>query len=153
FKAIISQRKRGIAAVSITDTTSTKKLIVELMVIFEALINGCMGLVIKSANAYLLIAFYSKWVVSVFFSGLVLFRFTALHVAPGKRRTEVQSVEGENNHQYRRRVGAITTELEETNKETLEKAKEDDTRMAYYLASLKQELDETKFELKLLKYR
>ncbi|GKA37960.1 heat shock cognate 70 kDa protein-like protein [Tanacetum coccineum] len=34
------------------------------MVISKPLINGCMGLVIKSANAYLLIAFYIKWVVS-----------------------------------------------------------------------------------------
>ncbi|XP_076949555.1 WEB family protein At3g51220-like [Bidens hawaiensis] len=60
--------------------------------------------------------------------------------------------EGENNHEYRTKVGAIAAELEET-KQTLEKAKEEETCMAYYLASLKQELEETKSELKQLKLK
>ncbi|PWA90033.1 hypothetical protein CTI12_AA105270 [Artemisia annua] len=67
-----------------------------------------------------------------------------------KQLKQVQNVEGENNHQYRTKVGAIKAELEET-KQTLEKAKEEETCMAYYLASLKQELEETKSELKQLK--
>nr|GEV35185.1 hypothetical protein [Tanacetum cinerariifolium]GEZ40168.1 hypothetical protein [Tanacetum cinerariifolium] len=73
-------------------------------------------------------------------------------VYAGQKLKQVESVEGENNHQYRQKVGAIAAELEET-KQTLEKAKEEDTCMAYYLASLKQELEETKSELKQLKSR
>ncbi|KAI3767883.1 hypothetical protein L2E82_18312 [Cichorium intybus] len=73
-------------------------------------------------------------------------------VYAGQKIKQAESVEGENNHQYRTKVGAIAAELEET-KQTLEKAKEEDTCMAYYLASLKQELEETKSELKQLKSR
>nr|XP_043618445.1 WEB family protein At3g51220-like [Erigeron canadensis] len=67
------------------------------------------------------------------------------------KQTEIV-LEREKNNQYRTKVGAIAAELKET-KQTLEKAKEEDTCMAYYLASLKQELEETKSELKQLKSR
>ncbi|KAJ9561806.1 hypothetical protein OSB04_006966 [Centaurea solstitialis] len=73
-------------------------------------------------------------------------------VYAGQKLKQTESVERENNYQYRTKVGAIAAELEET-KQTLEKAKEEDTCMAYYLASLKQELEETKSELKQLKSR
>ncbi|XP_024978433.1 WEB family protein At3g51220-like [Cynara cardunculus var. scolymus] len=73
-------------------------------------------------------------------------------VYAGQKLKQTETVERENNHQYRTKVGAIAAELEET-KQTLERAKEEDTCMAYYLASLKQELEETKSELKQLKSR
>ncbi|XP_071731262.1 WEB family protein At3g51220-like [Rutidosis leptorrhynchoides] len=76
----------------------------------------------------------------------------AEEVYHGQKLKQAVIVKEENNHQYRTKVGAIAAELEET-KQTLEKAKDEDKCMAYYLASLKQELEETKFELKQLKLR
>ncbi|KAL7603664.1 WEB family protein At3g51220 [Lactuca sativa] len=74
-------------------------------------------------------------------------------VYAGQQIKQAESfVDQSNVNQYRTKVGAIAAELEET-KQTLEKAKEEDTCMAYYLASLKQELEETKSELKQLKSR
>ncbi|XP_076937816.1 WEB family protein At3g51220-like [Bidens hawaiensis] len=73
-------------------------------------------------------------------------------VYAGQKLKQTTVIEGENNHEYRTKVGAIAAELEET-KQTLEKAKEEETCMAYYLASLKQELEETKSELKQLKLK
>ncbi|KAL4582699.1 hypothetical protein LXL04_007257 [Taraxacum kok-saghyz] len=74
-------------------------------------------------------------------------------VYAGQQIKQAERIGGESNvHHYRTKVGAIAAELEET-KQTLEKAKEEDTCMAYYLASLKQELEETKSELKQLKSR
>ncbi|KAI3725901.1 hypothetical protein L1987_65697 [Smallanthus sonchifolius] len=74
----------------------------------------------------------------------------AEEVYAGQKLKQTAIIKGENNHDYRTKFGAIAAELEET-KQTLEKAKEEETCMAYYLASLKQELEETKSELKLLK--
>ncbi|MFS7970295.1 hypothetical protein Hanom_Chr09g00819341 [Helianthus anomalus] len=74
----------------------------------------------------------------------------AEEVYAGQKHKQIAVNEGENNREYRTKVGAIAAELEET-KQTLEKAKEEETCMAYYLASLKQELEETKSELKQLK--
>ncbi|KAK1432650.1 hypothetical protein QVD17_09548 [Tagetes erecta] len=74
----------------------------------------------------------------------------AEEVYAGHKLKQTSIIEGDNNDEYRTKVGAIAAELKET-KHTLEKAKEEDTRMAYYLASLKQELEETKSELKQLK--
>ncbi|KAI7756869.1 hypothetical protein M8C21_009655 [Ambrosia artemisiifolia] len=74
----------------------------------------------------------------------------AEEVYVGQKLKQTAVIEGENNHEYRTKFGAIAAELEST-KQTLEKAKEEETCMAYYLASLKQELEETKSELKQLK--
>ncbi|KAI3784596.1 hypothetical protein L1987_43698 [Smallanthus sonchifolius] len=74
----------------------------------------------------------------------------AEEVYAGQKLQQTAIIKGENNLEYRTKVGAIAAELEET-KQSLEKAKEEETCMAYYLASLKQELEETKSELKLLK--
>ncbi|XP_076898753.1 WEB family protein At2g17940-like [Bidens hawaiensis] len=76
----------------------------------------------------------------------------ANEVYAGQKLKQTTVIEGENNYEYRTKVGAIAAELEET-KQTLEKAKEEETCMAYYLASLKQELEETKSELKQLKLK
>ncbi|KAK9067397.1 hypothetical protein SSX86_014725 [Deinandra increscens subsp. villosa] len=73
-------------------------------------------------------------------------------VYTGQKLKQTAITEGQNKQEYRRKVGAIAAELQET-KHTLEKAKEEDTCMAYYLASLKQELEETKSELKQLKLK
>ncbi|KAK3007675.1 hypothetical protein RJ639_014812 [Escallonia herrerae] len=64
---------------------------------------------------------------------------------------EVQ-IRASENGEHQSRVGAVAAELEET-KQSLQKAKEEGSFMAYCLTSLQQELEQTKRELNKLKAR
>ncbi|XP_059641653.1 WEB family protein At2g17940-like [Cornus florida] len=64
---------------------------------------------------------------------------------------EMQIKSSENRQLQSSRIGAVTSELEET-KQSLQKAKEESNMMAYCLKSLKDELEQTKRELQHLKY-
>ncbi|KAL3840385.1 hypothetical protein ACJIZ3_024976 [Penstemon smallii] len=68
----------------------------------------------------------------------------------GNKLKEMQSKGSDGQNQKYSKFGAVTAELQET-KENLERAKEEGNSMALHLASLKQELEQTKRELFQLK--
>lgn len=67
----------------------------------------------------------------------------------GNKLKEMQA-KGNAERPHQSKIGTVTAELEET-KRNLEKSKEEGNLMAYYLHSLKQELEQTKKELQQLK--